>query len=98
MHFTKSILAMAMALSSSVIAADVLITHTSNGVDHDQAVPYNTVVDLDYPGWITTFQTTSDCYLNVNPVDQAIYVTAGAHAYNPGFDARDINCLKPRAP
>ncbi|GLA58915.1 hypothetical protein AtubIFM55763_005816 [Aspergillus tubingensis] len=84
---------MAMALSSGVIAADdVLITYTSNGVDHDQVVPVDTIVDLDYPGWITTFQTTSDCLVNTNPVDKGIFITTGAHAYDPGFDARDIAC------
>ncbi|PWY67798.1 hypothetical protein BO83DRAFT_429417 [Aspergillus eucalypticola CBS 122712] len=84
---------MAMALSSSVVAADdVLITYTSDGVDHDQVVPFDTLVPLYYPGWITTFQTTNDCLLNVFPLDKSIYVSPGAHAYNPGFDARDIEC------
>ncbi|GKZ76335.1 hypothetical protein AnigIFM56816_005315 [Aspergillus niger] len=93
MQFTKHILATAMALSTGGFAVDVDIAYTSNGVGHVQVVQSNTFVPLDYPGLITTFQTTYPCNLTPRPMDDVLYVDPGAHVYNPGFEAADIVCV-----
>ncbi|GLA06336.1 hypothetical protein AnigIFM60653_007268 [Aspergillus niger] len=93
MQFTKYILATAMALSTGGFAVDVDIAYTSNGVEHVQVVQSNTIVPLDYPGLITTFQTTYPCDLFPSSEVNALYVHPGAHVINPGFDAATIVCL-----
>ncbi|GKZ66555.1 hypothetical protein AnigIFM50267_000419 [Aspergillus niger] len=93
MQFTKYILATAMALSTGGFAVDVDIAYTSNGVEHVQVVPSNTFVPLDYPGLITTFQTTYPCDLYPLQGDGSLYVQPGAHVVNPGFEAAEIVCI-----
>ncbi|GKZ51885.1 hypothetical protein AbraIFM66951_007994 [Aspergillus brasiliensis] len=93
MHFTKSIVATALALfASSAVATTVDIAYTSNGAYYTQQVESDVRTSLTQPGSISTFQNTANCYLYSYYGQEIYYVAAGVTNIDPPVYAAYVQC------
>ncbi|KAK1143607.1 hypothetical protein N8T08_006217 [Aspergillus melleus] len=98
MHFTKSILAAAVAFfASSALAVDVQIAYTMDNMGgYTQNIPVDQYTPLDHPGMMTTLQNNARCALFTDGNSAATQeVERGAHVFTPPVMVGGMVCHDP---